>query len=505
VGKSAEIELFIGPETRVIDLEGKRVVPGLIESHAHLLGMGLAMMRLDLVGTESEAQIAEMVRARAAQSEPGQWIQGRGWDQNDWPVKRFPNFESITAAAPENPVCLTRIDGHAVWVNKRAMELAGLTKETTDPAGGRIERTDDGAPTGVLVDTASGIVESLIAAPSREEKKQALIAAIQACHENGLTGFHDAGAGRETIRLYRELLDEGALTLRLNVMLSGGSDSLLDEYFTHGPVIGLGYHFLTIRSIKLFADGALGSRGAAMIEDYADDPGNRGLLIDSEEEIFEKADRALAHGFQVCTHAIGDRGNRTTLNAYERAFQNHAEVKDPRFRIEHAQILDKADIQRFADLHVIAAMQAQHCTSDMPWVPDRIGAERTAEGAYVWRELLDLGVCIPNGSDAPVESVNPFWGIYAAVTRQDREGSPAEGWQPEQRMTRQEALESFTLSGAYAAFQEDVLGSLTAGKLADLVVLSKDIMTVPEPEILETEALLTMVGGKIVHDALGHE
>jgi predicted amidohydrolase YtcJ len=500
VGTTAEIETMASENTRVIDLAGKTVVPGLVESHAHLYGIGDAMMKLDLVGTESEEQIAAMVRERAAGTEPGRWIEGRGWDQNDWETKRFPTLESLSDAAPRNPVCLTRVDGHAVWVNRAAMDLAGITAETSDPDGGRIVRDAAGKATGILVDSACGLVESRIPAPDRAERKRVYKLAIEECNANGFTSFHDAGAGRDDIALFRELLAEGGLTLRLSVMLHGSSDDLLEEYFASGPVIGEGGQLLTIRCVKLFADGALGSRGAALLEDYSDEPGNRGLVIESEERIFDVADRALASGFQVCTHAIGDRGNRITLDAYERAFKAHPEVSDHRFRIEHAQILDEADIPRFGKLGVVAAMQAQHCTSDMPWAPTRIGAQRAEEGAYVWQKLLATGAHICNGSDAPVESMNPFWGIYAAVTRRGRDGIPAGGWSPDQRMTRTEALASFTIEGAYASFEESIKGRIREGYLADLTVLSHDIMTVPEEEILETTALMTIVGGKIVFE-----
>lgn len=499
VGSDEEMQKLISDSTRVIELEGKLVIPGLIESHGHLLGLGQAKLALDLVGTTSEEQIAQMVKGRAAQAKSGEWIVGRGWDQNDWAEKRFPTFKSITAAAPNHPVYLTRIDGHAGWANQRAMELAGLTTETRDPPGGRIIRDEQGHPTGVLIDRAQGLVTSKIPPPSRDQQKRALLLAIQECVASGLTGFHDAGASRQVIDLYKELLGENKLLLRLYVMLAGGDQELLKDYFARGPEIGLGDQRLTIRAIKLVADGALGSRGAALLEEYADDPGNKGLLILSEDQIFQVADQALARGFQVCTHAIGDRANRVVLDAYERAFKQHPQVKDPRFRDEHAQILDAADIPRFARLGVIASMQATHCTSDMPWATDRLGRARAQEGAYVWQKLLRSGARIANGSDAPVESVNPLWGFYAAVTRQDHQGQPPNGWYPDQRMTRQEALRSFTLDAAYAAFEETIKGSLEKGKLADVVVLSKDIMTIPVSEILQTRVVMTLVGGRIVY------
>lgn len=499
VGSNRQIKPLIGPATRVMDLQGKLVIPGLIESHGHMLGIGQAKLALDLVGTTSEAQIAEMVAARAAQTPPGEWILGRGWDQNDWPQKQFPTFHSISQAAPDHPVYLTRIDGHAGWANQRAMQLAGLSRDTPDPPGGRIIRDEQGHPTGVLIDRAQGLITGKIPPPSRERQKQALLLAIQECAAAGLTTFHDAGTSREVIDLYKELLSENRLAIRLYVMLAGSDRSLLADYFARGPEIGLGDRRLTIRAIKLVADGALGSRGAALLEDYADEPGNQGLLILSEDQVFEVATQALTHGFQVCTHAIGDRANRIVLNAYERAFNAHPSAKDPRFRVEHAQILDEADIPRFARLGIIPSMQATHCTSDMPWVPDRIGAARAREGAYVWQKLLKTGARIANGSDAPVESLNPLWGFYAAVTRQDHHGRPAGGWMPDQRMTREQALRSFTLDAAYAAFDEQFTGSLQPGKLADLVVLSQDIMTVAPRQILRTTVLMTMVAGKIVH------
>ncbi|MCS6804166.1 MAG: amidohydrolase [Acidobacteriota bacterium] len=499
IGSNRQIKRWIGPATRIIDVQGKLVIPGLIESHGHMLGIGQAKLALDLVGTTSEAQIAEMVAARAAQTPPGEWVLGRGWDQNDWPQKQFPTFHSLSRAAPDHPVYLTRIDGHAGWANERAMQLAGLNRNTPDPPGGRIIRDEQGNPTGVLIDRAQGLVTSKIPPPSRERQKQALLLAMQECVAAGLTSFHDAGTSREVIDLYKELLSENRLAIRVYVMLAGADRSLLADYFKRGPEIGLGDRRLTIRAIKLIADGALGSRGAALLEDYADEPGNQGLLILSEDQVFEVATQALSHGFQVCTHAIGDRANRVVLNAYERAFNAHADIKDPRFRIEHAQILDAADIPRFARLRVIASMQAIHCTSDMPWVPDRIGLGRAQEGAYVWQKLLKSGARIANGSDAPVESLNPLWGFYAAVTRQDHHGKPAGGWMPDQRMTREEALRSFTLDAAYAAFDEEFTGSLQVGKLADLVVLSQDIMTVAPRQILQTVVVMTMVAGKIVY------
>lgn len=500
VGSDREIEEMIGPNTRVIELRGRLVVPGFIESHGHLLGLGQSRLVLDLRGTRSAEEVAERVAQQVRAAKPGEWILGRGWDQNEWPRKDFPTHEVLDRVAPQHPVYLTRVDGHAAWVNRRALELAGITRETADPPGGRLIRDAEGRPTGVLIDRAMNLVARLIPPRSREENKRALLLAIEECLRSGITSFHDAGASREAIELYKELLREGALRLRLYVMISGRDEALLREYLERGPEIGLGEHHLTIRAIKLVADGALGSRGAALLEPYADEPTQSGLLLLSEEEIYQIARRALAAGFQVNTHAIGDRANRIVLNAYERAFREFPHVRDPRFRIEHAQILDEADIPRFARLGVIASMQAIHATSDMPWVPARLGEARAREGAYVWRKLLQSGARIANGSDAPVEPLHPLLGFYAAITRQDERGNPPGGWFPDQRMTREEALRSFTLDAAYAAFEEHLKGSLEPGKLADLVVLSKDIMTIPPAEVLRTAVDLTIVDGRIVYE-----
>jgi len=501
VGDNADVRGWIGPDTLVVQLGGRLVTPGLIDSHAHLLGIGQSRQQLDLVGTGSQREIAELVRARAEKLPPGRWVLGRGWDQNDWPTRRFPTHHVLTEAAPDRPVYLIRIDGHAGWANRAALELAGIDRQTPDPPGGRILRDTQGEPTGVLIDQAQGLVTAKIPSATKAEMVEAVQLAVAECLRLGLTGLHDAGCDRQTLALYKQLLREDRLPLRLYVMLSGGDRQLLDEAFAQGPQIGLGDNHLTTRAVKLFADGALGSRGAALLEPYADEPDRSGLLIMSEEEIFGVCRRALEHGFQVCTHAIGDRANRLVLNAYQRALEERPGVCDPRLRIEHAQILDAADIPRFAELGIIASIQTTHCTSDMPWVYDRIGLGRAAEGAYVWRKLLRSGARISNGSDAPVEGLNPLWGIYAAVTRQDHHGRPPGGWHPDQRMTRLEALRSFTVDAAYAAFEEDLKGSVEVGKLADLVVWSKDLLEIPPPEILNTHAEITIVGGKVVYRA----
>lgn len=534
IGTTAEINNFVGPETRVIELEGALAVPGFIDSHVHFLDLGLSRMRLDLVGTRSVREIVQKVKARAEEmgevpeppaeadasleAEPGEesaelegasleetesapappvaWILGRGWDQNDWRDPEFPTAAVIDAAVSDRPVYLTRIDGHAGWANTMALELAGIDEETPDPEGGEIVRDEEGKATGILIDRATDLVTDIIPPPTDAARRNAFRLAQDACLRAGITSLHDAGAGAADIELYREAMARGDLRLRLYLMLDGSDPSLLSRFFAHKPEIS---RWLTVRSVKLFADGALGSRGAALLEDYADRPDWRGLTLLTEEEVYDIADRALFAGYQVNVHAIGDAANRTVLDAFERAFEGHTGVSDPRFRIEHAQILDEADIPRFGALGVIASMQGVQCTSDMPWVVDRIGEERTAEGAYVWQKLLLSGAKIANGTDAPVESISALENFYASITRQDKQGQPPEGWYADQRMSREQALHSYTLDAAYAAFEEQVKGSLEVGKLADVTVLSKDIFTIEPREILETEVLYTVVGGEIAY------
>jgi predicted amidohydrolase YtcJ len=500
VGDSRGALVLRGPSTRVIDAGGATVVPGLQDAHGHFTGLGRSLQQLDFRNTTSYGQIVEMVRQAAAKARPGEWILGRSWDQNDWPEKRFPTKEPLDRAAPRNPVYLTRIDGHAGLANSLALQIAGVTRETRDPEGGEIIRDASGEPTGVLIDRAQALVTRRIPPPPREQLIDQILLADRECRRLGLTMVHDAGTSGEIVDLYRRLVDEGRIQTRLYVMLRHSLEELR-PHFARGPLLGHAGHRLTVRAIKITADGALGSYGAALLEPYADRPESRGLLTEAPEEIYRKTLEASKSGFQTCIHAIGDRANRIVLDIFERVQREVPGARDLRLRVEHAQILDQADIPRFARLGVIASMQATHATSDMPWAPTRLGPERTAEGAYVWRKLLDTGAIIANGSDFPVEEANPMLGLYAAVTRQDPAGQPPGGWMPDQRMTREEALASFTIHAAYAAHLERELGSLEPGKLADLVVLSKDVMTVPPPEILTTRVLYTIVGGRIVHEA----
>ncbi len=498
VGSNRGALALAGPRTERLDLAGKTVITGMVDAHAHLLGLGQALRTVDLVGTRSYDEVIARVVERAKTARPGEWIRGRGWDQNDWADTRFPTHAALSRAVPNNPVYLTRVDGHAALVNAKALDLAQVTAATPEPSGGRFIRDSANNPTGVLVDNAQGIVGRVIPAPSRAELREQTLAAIAEANRWGLTGIHDAGVAPEGIAVYEELAKEGRYSLRNYVMVRS-SDSVLDGFMQRGPQKALYDGRLWIRAIKLVADGALGSRGAALLEPYSDDPGNTGLITTPPERIRSVAVRALKAGFQVNVHAIGDRANRIVLDQFEAALRE-VPTADHRFRIEHAQILRYQDIPRFAELDVIPSMQGSHQTSDMYWVPNRLGWAR-AQGAYAWRSLLNTGVVIPNGSDFPVEAVNPLISFHSFFTRQDADNFPPGGWMPEQRTTRQEALLSITLWPAYAAFMENESGSVTAGKYADFVVLDRDILAVAPEAVLGTHVLLTVLGGKVVYRA----
>jgi predicted amidohydrolase YtcJ len=502
VGTNADALALRGPDTRVIDLQGATAVPGLQDAHGHFTSLGQSLQRLDFRGTTSYDQIVEMVRQAASKARAGEWILGRSWDQNDWADKRFPTAEKLDAAAPDNPVYLTRVDGHAGLANHRALAAGGVTKETKDPPGGEIFRDGEGRPTGVLIDTAQRLVSETIPDPSPQQIEDAILRADREARRLGLTMVHDAGASGEIVEAYKKLIDDGRLQTRLYVMLRGRLDQLR-PYFERGPIVGYARQHLAVRAIKISADGALGSYGAALLEPYADRPETRGLLTTPPEEVYRQALEASKAGFQTCIHAIGDRANREVMDIFERVQREVPGSRALRMRNEHAQILDAREIARFRALDVIPSMQTTHATSDMPWVPTRIGPERTAEGAYVWRKLINTGVRIANGSDFPVEEPNPMLGFYAAITRQDPKGQPPGGWLPGERMTRVEALQSFTINAAYAAHLEKELGSLEPGKLADLVVLSRDIMAVSPREILDTHVLRTIIGGRVVYEQSG--
>ncbi len=503
VGSNQDVEKYILPSTTVIDLKGQLALPGLIDAHAHLHSLGDELTSLNVTGTTSYQEIIDAVAIRIQSREPGEWIVGGRWDQNDWEDKAFPVHDPLSVVSPDNPVYLTRIDGNAAFANKKAMEIAGITKDTPDPVGGFIIRNENGEPTGVLVNRAMNLVSDNIPADSDEQFKQKFLKGVRSCLSVGLTGVHEAGIGPQHIDFYKNLIDNGQLNIRVYAMLGEEKDLPLDmdltDYFKKHRIEQHGRHMLSVRSIKLYFDGALGSRGAAFFEPYQDDPDNNGLLRITPEYITAISKAALEADMGVNTHCIGIRGNRLCLEAYEKALQEKPKP-DHRFRIEHAQIIESQDVEKFSSLRIIPAMQPTHCTSDMYFVEERVGKERT-KGAYAWRWFIDAGLFIPCGSDFPVESNNPLLGIYAAVTRQNPSGWPEGGWHPEQRMTIEEAIKGFTIWAAYGAFQEDVLGSIEVGKYADFTILDKDILEIAPKDILTTKTVYTIVGGKIRYRA----
>jgi predicted amidohydrolase YtcJ len=499
VGSNAEALKLAGSNTRVVDAGGKTVLPGLQDAHGHFLRLGASLQILKLRDTKTYDEIVERVRARAASARPGEWIQGRSWDQNDWPDPAWPTHEKLTAAAPNNPVYLERVDGHAALVNQAAMTAAGLSRDTKDPAGGRIMRDAKGNPTGVLIDQAQGLVSRKIPDISTEQLDDQIRLADAETRRLGLTMVHDAGVDPKVVEAYKRLIDKGELKTRLYVMLSGPLDVLQTE-FEKGPLKDYAKRHLMVQAIKIVADGALGSRGAALLEPYSDEPKNVGLLTTPPAEVHAKALAASKAGFQTCVHAIGDRANREVLDIYERIYKEAPVARNLRLRIEHAQILDAADIPRFAELNVIASMQTTHATSDMPWVAARLGPARTAEGAYVWQKLIKSGAVLANGSDFPVEEPNPMLGFYAGITRQDPQGNPPGGWMPDQRLSRAEVLKAFTRNAAFAAHADTELGSIEPGKYGDLVMLDRDVMSVDAKSILDARVLLTVIGGEVVFE-----
>ena len=498
VGSRDGVRSLRGPRTRMLDLGGATVLPGLIDAHLHFMHVGQALHEVDVAHLSSYDEVVRRTVAFAASS-PDAWIIGDGWDQNLWPDRAFPTHPALSAALPDRPVVLNRVDGHALLANAKAMALAGVGAASTDPNGGRIVRDEHGAPTGVFIDNAMALIRSAIPPPAHAQLVRAAAAALVECHRWGLTSIGDPGVGQTGIDAYLELARAGRYTLRNHVMLAGSDDALVARYLAHGPQ-PLAYDgHLAIRAIKLYADGALGSRGAALLAPYDDDPGNTGLLLTPQAKIQDVATRALRAGFQVCTHAIGDHGNRNVLDAYAAAL-GAVPVRDHRFRIEHAQVLSPQDIPRFAQLGVIPSMQTTHQISDMGWAGARLGPQRVL-GAYAWRSLLDTGVTIANGTDAPIEVVDTRRTFHAAIARQNETNQPPGGWYPRQRMTRVEALASMTLWAARANFTEHLTGSISPGKYADFAVLDHDWMRIAPEEIMATRFLATYSAGRPVYEA----
>lgn len=493
VGPAAELQHKY-PRANVVAVLDGTILPGLTDAHGHLYGLGLALDVVDLTGTTSYDEVIARVKQRAASATPGQWIQGRGWDQNDWPVQEFPTFAALDAAVPDHPVLLKRVDGHATMANSAAMRAAGITAATKDPDGGRIVSDANGNPTGVFIDAAQPLVERAMPPVSAAQRKARVLASAQAIAANGLTEMHDAGIDAATINVVQELIDEKRFPIRVYAMLSD-DDALLEQWFRSGPLVDYGGR-LTVRSVKLYADGALGSRGAALLAPYSDDPGNTGLMLATPQHVQDVAARGRAAGFQINAHAIGDRGVRNVIDAYANA---SVAAKD-RFRVEHLQVIALDDVPRLVQHGIIASMQPTHATSDMYWAEARLGEER-AKGAYAWRTVLDAGGRLALGSDFPVEDVNPFFGLLAAVTRQDQKGWPVGGWHPSENLTLAEAIRGFTSDAAYAAFEESTRGTIEPGKLADLTIVDGNLFATPANQLHKTKVRYTVVGGEVVYGA----
>jgi hypothetical protein len=482
---------------RVIDGHGKTLLPGLIDAHGHVLDLGLESVQVQLTGTASLQEAERMIREYARANPRRSWLVGGGWNHVIWNLGRFPTAQELDSAVADRPAALDRIDGHAKWLNTKALQAAGITKDTKDPTGGRIERDAAGNPSGVLVDKAMDLVEAVIPKLSEAERLAALRAAMRHMNSVGLTGVGDAGVGADIIASYRKLADQGRLTVRIYAMIADTGEDFR-ALSKDGPLLGYALDRLTVRSVKLFADGALGSRGAALLAPYSDKPEQTGLLFMTNAEMQHKIETALSAGYQVNIHAIGDAANRQVLDAFEAAYRTVGGGRALRNRIEHAQVVAPSDIPRFKQLDLIASMQPTHATGDMNMAEARIGPERL-KGAYAWRSFLDQGTVIAGGSDFPVESDNPFFGLHAAVTRTDHADQPPGGWHPEQAMTLLEAFRAFTLAAAYAEHEEQSLGSLEPGKWADFIVIDRDLFKIPPAEIWKLRVLETWLAGERVY------
>ncbi len=509
LGKYRDLDDLITPRTKIINLNGAMMTPGLIEGHGHFYGLGLAKMQLDLSTAESYAELVSMVSDAIDSSNPGEWILGRGWHQSKWSdnadsfIKGFQTHDSLSKISPNNPVWLKHASGHAGFANQKAMDIAGVSSETEFGFGGEIIKDLSGNPTGVFNERAQGLISKHVDTNlGKDSDLRAIELAVKTCLEHGITSFHDAGTGSKTITTLRSAIDKNLLKVRVYAMLTSRDTSLLNQWYKNGPEIGTGNDFLTIRSIKLNADGALGSRGAWLIDEYTDRPGHFGMATQSMDYVYKVAKNGIQNGFQVNSHAIGDRANREILDQYEKVFNEFPKLsKDHRWRIEHAQHIDPKDIPRFGSLKVIASIQGIHMSSDRPWAINRLGQKRIIEGAYVWRDLINHGAILINGSDVPVEPIDPIASFYASTTRKTLKGLPNSGYEPEQKMTRIEAMKSYTINAAYGAFEEKLKGSIEIGKYADFAVFSQNLITVPDDKILETKILYTIVNGKIEYQA----
>jgi predicted amidohydrolase YtcJ len=498
VGDDDAIQALAGPDTRSVDLEGAFVLPGLVDAHGHVASLGERLSSVDVRGMASIDAIAAAVRERAARGLPeGAWITGGGWDQNLWPGEQFPTHAPLDAASPDRPVLLRRVDGHASWASLKAMQAAGITRDTKDPDGGSIVRDARGEPTGVFIDNAMGLFDAARPKPTLAQTKERIRSALERCAAAGLTEIHDAGVSMEQAAAYRELADEGGLPLRVYLMWDGTNPDPIDAMIAEEPFVNYRDR-LTLRAVKLMVDGAMGSRGAVFFDDYSDAHGHRGLFVTPPEEIERRAERSMARGYQVCTHAIGDRGIREVIDAYAMALAA-VPAGDRRPRIEHVQCVRREDLADFKRLGIVASMQPSHATSDMPWAEERVGMER-GRGLYAWRWVLDAGIPVAFGSDFPVDPERPLVGLHSAVTRQDAQDHPAGGWHPDQKMTIEEAITAYTATAAWAAFEEKQKGRIAPGFWADLTILGQDLRAIPPEQVDDVAVRATIVGGRFAYE-----
>lgn len=503
VGTNAGLQKYIGPNTRVVDLHGNTVLPGFADAHQHLSGVGFREMTLNLEGTSSLEDLLAKLKARVEQAKPGEWVTGRGWIETHWQPSVFPTRWDLDKVSPNNPVILGRADGHGAVANSVAFKIAGIDKTTPNPFGGEISKDkQNGEPNGMLLDAAQGLVRRKVPPTSRADAEQAVVLGAKRDVELGWTQVQDAGGSYEDVEIFKKLYTSGAIKLRIYKAVYGPGPNA-NRLISEGPIIGDFQNRLTVRTIKVVSDGALGSRGAALLEPYSDASDTSGFLTVKAEELRPMLLEALRKGIQVETHAIGDKANRFILDEYERALnavpRAERKVTDPRWRVEHAQIVNPIDIPRFVSLGIIPSMQPSHAIGDLFFAPKRLGMERL-KGAYAWQSFIKSGVVVPGGSDAPVERGEPMIEFYAAVARKDPKGFSTTGWHPEEAVTRSQALKMFTVWPAYAAFEENLRGSIEVGKLADLTILSADIMTIPELDILKTRCVMTVINGEIVYE-----
>lgn len=496
VGTTAEIRNS-HPKAEVKDLKGKTVMPGIVESHGHLLSLGQSLLELNLSGVRTPQEAVQKVQERVRTIQEGEWIVGWGWDEGAW-AKDYPTNDELNGVSPKNPVCLRGLHGFASWVNKKALEIAGISSETPNPTNGEIMKDPrTGNPTGILTNKAQELVARFIPSLTKAQVEKALILAIDECLKYGLTTVHEANTTAAMLDAFRSLKRKNELKCRIYVMLDGTDKKLLEPFFAKGPEIDQS-QFLTVRCIKIFIDGALGSRGAALLEPYSDAPEAKGLIVTSEDSLYQLTVQALKSGLQVAVHAIGDRANRVALNAFGRALAEVRDLKDHRLRVEHGQVASLEDVPKFSPLGIVLSMQPPHCTSDMSWAEARLGPERI-KGAYAWRSFIKTGVHLALNSDFPGETLNPFYGMYAAETRQTPSGKPEGGWYPDQRLSRQEVLNAYTVESAYSGFEEGIKGQIIPGMLADFIVLSDDILYLPSQKLLDLRVMETYIGGKLVY------